>query len=292
MQRLLTFSVLTCFFVSACGGAARPKLKEIEETFQSTSGLSIDRTDIDYNDKKIDTITFINNNTAETRLDFDYNGDEIALVAYTDLIDADTATISFEYKDGRVTNYVIDFRDASGDKETTRYDITYSDKRVRFIEWTETNTIAATSTSSTVSGRTEFDYDGDDRIERITEWVETTASVSDFDYDDDGLLDDIVESQGSTNTTISFSYNDDNRIKTVSRSSGNSYSVSYSDKKIDEIRVNFGGGATRTTRYTYGKGDIDGLIPTPDIPWGNLFDLEGDRIGKWEILTGELLTLN
>ncbi len=49
MQRHPTFGILACFLASACGGPARPKLMKIEETFRSTSGSSVDRTDIDYN---------------------------------------------------------------------------------------------------------------------------------------------------------------------------------------------------------------------------------------------------
>ncbi len=72
-------------------------------------------------------------------------------------------------------------------------------------------------------------------------------------------------------------YDEEGRVDRVNAHS-QTYTVRYNDDHIEEVEVRYTGDYWVTTRYTYASGEVDGILPVPRFPWGNLFDLEGSQV--------------
>lgn len=288
MKTLVTLSTASLAALAlACGGPAHPKLEEIEETYSSGGSRNVDRWILEYSDNKLTTVKNVYDGTNWSRADLDYSGDKVDKIAWTSLVGSLTAVVSFDYDGDNLASYSVTWRDAeSSDSEVILHEFDYDrDDRVERETTTDTETYGGSST--TWSSYAEYEYDNDGRLERITDNFESSVEVSELDYDDDGLLDDIIESGSWGSTSYTFSYNDDNRLRSVRPQGSSSYAVEYNDdNRIESVERTDTDGDRRTTRYEYGDGDITQFIPTPDVAWGDLFDMEGERIEEYRTVPG------
>jgi hypothetical protein len=289
MQKLALLSISSVAALAvACGGPARPKLKEIETTDQSGDSQSVYRWSLEYSDDRLVTASYLEHGEAAVDLDFEYQDDRVDRIARSIRGEEESWVLTIDYEeDDRVSSHT---RTWAAGNIVTEFDYD-GDDRIERVSWTET--YSPGDLSFTESGYTEFEYDDDGRLEHMQTYDDGAGDTVVLDYDDDGMLDEILLIDGSSTDSYSFSYNDDNKVDRVSLvrpSSVTRYALEYNDdNRVKSTDVTDSDDDRITTRYSYGDGDITQLVPTPDIPWGGLFDLQGERLEHVQALPWNLI---
>jgi hypothetical protein len=270
-MRTLLSGVVAVSLISACGGTFRPKLREIEDTRDTAGNVDMQRSIIDYREGRISAVIMEDNGQPTERLEIIYTNDRIRTINYLDLLDSTVVAVrTLTHRNDRLAQVLDHWQDGTATRDTTT-DFIYRDDRLDTVN--EAGTYVTPPNTVTSSRRTEFDYDDEDRLSRMTEFVNDTTTLITFTYNENGLPQSVLETGTGSTFSSSFQYGEDDQLERVS-SSASSYSVTYAEARIDQI-VNSSSGYTRTTRYTYADGDVDGITPTPDVPWGQLFDMKG-----------------
>jgi len=151
--------------------------------------------------------------------------------------------------------------------ETTNYD--YSSGRLSKVTWTD----------GTDTNVTEYKYE-DNKFSKVTNTYTsgTTSNVmtDTYAYNDKGQLDTVTSVGGGTTTLYNYTFKDD-QIDSISVAS-TTFAFDYdSDKRIDTVTQTTSGN-TDITAYTYESGDVDGIIPNPEVPYGDSFDMKGELV--------------
>lgn len=286
MQKLVSVAIATFAALAlACGGPARPKLKEIEATYQGSDDSWVNSRRLEYNGDKLTDITTIYEGEVWSRTEIAYADGKVDTVRYTNLVDSRTTVISIDYDGDNVGSYTATTISSNGtESELLTYDFEYdSDDRI------EKQTCTVTSTGeNSKKGYSELEYDNDGRLSLITDYFNGIITLSELDYDN-GLLRDIIVSFSELSTPYSFrfAYNDEQKLESVTVQGGGSYSLEYNDdNRIESAHHIRPDGDTYTTRYEYGDGSIAQLIPNPNLAWGDLFDMEGERLEAYQALPG------
>ncbi len=265
----------------ACGGVPHPRISQVEVVHEGSGALSIELTSYTYSsDGNLKTIDVSVDGELQRSTAVTYSGDRLTGFVTGEVGTSSTTTGTVTYA-GDIPESLELVRQIGSQVETTTHTYAYEDDLLT------TETIVAVNSLGSVTTAKTYTYNDDQHLQRITVQTGGTSSLVEFTYDEDNTdkLTHVVRKIGS-DTNIAYAYDEDDRLQQVSVSNaGGSTSdgVKYnSDDLISEIARALGGSAKDTIRYTYGDGDVQGLLPTAKVEYGELFSLDGyplDEVG-------------
>jgi hypothetical protein len=290
LSDMRTFSLALCTTLVACSGDVfRPKLVEIEDTFSSTAGVAIQRTEFSYADDELESIVRTEGTDLIDARFFFYTDGWVDTVEVENAGSEFVAAHHFRYRDGRVSR--LERRDAVffGDPTQTPGErrqisqITYGQHGVSAIDFT-LSSLQDANTETVEVWQERYRYDDLGRIERISYERPGGVRIHELTYNEDtGLLNWYKTRVGGTTRSVQYDYEDSGRLQRVLVDS-DYYVFGYDGDLVQEI-IYTSGDLIVTTRYTYGDGSTRGITPIPQIPHGELFDLKGLHVDQLDFAT-------
>ena len=246
------------------------KVAQIEVTTQDGSSTTIDRTDFRYEANRLKEVAQFENGTPDGTARMTYGAKGIERIEYVDK-DGDRAVRSFTFANNQLTRTRYEVTGVSVEESSYTYD---SSKPALQKEITETTTLAGEMPSTTF---TRFEYDPQDRLEKRIFVAGDDTRSTELRYMADGQLERASRFDGNAHEeTYSFTYTPELRIDEVVDTHNGRHEVTYdAEGRISQIRRATGSG-TRTVRYTYTTGEIEGWSFSPLVPMAELFDLGGE----------------
>ena len=271
-------AIMTLSFLAlstACGSPSAPEITSITHRYESSAGFYETEERFYYlAPGQIDYIEVRNDGELNRKFEYFYNADftvnQIQHRQYQDGASSSMHTLSFQHDvDGQLEHLDI----VGGGYGA---DIEYRDGLPSYVRGRGLDAVNLA-----------FDYDEDSRLREIR------AGQVSLEVKRSGKLINSIDVRSSSNfQSRSYDY-ENGQVKRI-RDEESRWDFEYDDAgRIARItEVDYKSGSRVITEYEYGAGDMAGVQPTPHVPDGFLFGMDGRPLDTVALMTLDLWLVN
>ncbi len=267
--------------LTACGpDVARPRIVSVQTQCNSEYGSTTDRHDLTYDDNRVSHIQsrwqmqypeLLIESSGMYSVQLTYSDDTLAAVSVT--ANGVTGGGTFVWADDTLSSATLNECDEEG---CTSTNVSYT--------WTNDQLQREVAVVDGYNQAREYTWQDGVLQQIVTSW----ANDGEFEIDrflyNDGTLIEVNDTTGRRLTFDSIS----DRLVLISDADGESWGIFYDeDGLISRITMTSDYDRCETT-YTYGEGEVSGIVPVPNVPFGDRFDMRGRTMQRYEVLTSAL----